>query len=163
MILVIVGTNYFSFDRLIRYCDSVLGKKFKVVIQTGCSKYKCENSEQHSFLGNDLMQIYLSQADCVIAHGGYGIITECIKREKRLLVVPRQKELRECLDDQFEIAEYFQSIGVIEVVTDEKLLLQEILIDRNPRLAISAFFAQQNELPLIEDIVLKEVERYDAQ
>lgn len=62
------------------------------------------------------MQTYLIQADCVIAHGEYGITTGSIKRQKCLLVVRRQKELRQCLDYQFEIAEYLRSDGLIAVV-----------------------------------------------
>ena len=95
------------------------------------------------------------QAECVVAHSGFGVITECIKRKKRLIVV-QGKELGECVDDQFEISNYFSSIGLIEVVANEQLLLQQILKVRDPSRPITEYLNQRDALPAVEDNIFRD-------
>lgn len=59
----------------------------------------------------------LQQADCVIAMGGYNVVSEILSYEKRALIVPRVTPRQE----QRLRAERLKALGIIDVVLPEKL------------------------------------------
>ncbi|MGG4405948.1 PssE/Cps14G family polysaccharide biosynthesis glycosyltransferase [Geobacillus stearothermophilus] len=102
MIFVTVGTHEQSFDRLIRKIDDLKGKNIineKVIIQLGYTKYKPQFCEWMEMIGFDEMHNYVKQANIVITHGGPGSIFLPLQYKKIPIVVPRQKEYGEHVDN----------------------------------------------------------------
>ena len=107
MIFVTVGTCDLSFDRLIKQVDEeakVTEKRF--IVQRGLSPYIPKYAEYFDFEGRDKMLELIRKAEIVITHAGFGILGDCIKERKRIIVVPREKKYNESVNPQFELAEY---------------------------------------------------------
>ncbi len=107
MIFVTVGTCDLSFDRLIKQVDEeakVTEKRF--IVQRGLSPYIPKYAEYFDFVGRDKMLELIRKAEIVITHAGFGILGDCIKERKRIIVVPREKKYNESVNPQFELAEY---------------------------------------------------------
>jgi UDP-N-acetylglucosamine transferase subunit ALG13 len=124
LIFVTVGTCDLSFDRLIKQADTeakVTDEKF--IIQKGFSPYLPKHAEYFDFDGRDKMLDLISKADIVITHAGFGILGDCIKQNKRIIVVPREKKYNESVNPQFELAEYLAKVttGVICIRDVKKL------------------------------------------
>ena len=130
MILVIVGTNYFPFDRLLKYVDEQLAPNYKVIMQLGVSKYQPKYSKYQRFFTENEVDILLDRCSVVICHGGYGVITNALMKKKKIVVVPRIAKLNECLDDQFELCRYLSGLGIIKMV-EEINDLEKIIMDLN--------------------------------
>lgn len=107
MILCLTGTNPYSFKRLVSYVDQVLGSKYKIVIQLGCTKYKPHYAECFDFCERSKLIDLIDTADLIITQGGYGSMTDVLTRKKKLIAVPRLKELNESQDDQKELVDYY--------------------------------------------------------
>lgn len=102
MIFVTVGTHEQSFDRLVRKIDEMVRDQIiseEVFIQTGYTKYKPKYCKYESLIGNDLMQQYSMNARIIITHGGPGSIMTPFGYGKIPIVVPRQHEHNEHVDD----------------------------------------------------------------
>jgi UDP-N-acetylglucosamine transferase subunit ALG13 len=101
MIFVTVGTHEQPFDRLVRAIDLLKGKKIieeDVFIQTGYSLYKPRFCEHAEFLRFPEMRERIKRARIVVTHGGANIML-ILQEGKVPIVVPRQKGLREHVDD----------------------------------------------------------------
>lgn len=109
MILCLTGTNPYSFERLVSYVDQVLASKYNVVIQLGNTKYKPLYAEFFDFCKKAKVIELIDKADLIITQGGYGSMTDALTREKKLIAVPRLKELNESQDDQRELVDYYAS------------------------------------------------------
>ncbi|WP_226536060.1 glycosyltransferase [Fictibacillus halophilus] len=102
MIFVTVGTHEQSFDRLIKEIDRLKGEqiiKSKVFIQSGYSNYKIENCEYKKMIDYSEMVEKTMEADIVITHGGPGSIMLPLSYYKIPIVVPRQHQYDEHVDD----------------------------------------------------------------
>ncbi|MDP1727420.1 MAG: radical SAM protein [Bacteroidota bacterium] len=123
MILVLLGTNPYSFVRLIEAVDLYAAKtKEKVVFQLGFSKHKPKHAEFFFFKPHDEIIILIKQADFLIVQGGYGSIYDCLLEKKKIIAVPRKRELVEALDaglGQLELVQYLERnnrvIGLYEI------------------------------------------------
>ena len=122
MILVIVGTNYFPFDRLIMYVDKKIAPHHKVFLQLGVSTYTPLNCAHKKFYEESEVDLLLQKCSLVICHGGFGIITKALKANKIVIAVPRNPSLNECLDDQYELCNYLAAAGLIKTVEDVNML-----------------------------------------
>ena len=116
MILVTVGTQKQSFDRLFDLIrNSKELKKEELIVQRGYTK--CNNSKRikaFDFLPLDEMEEYISKADLVISHGGVGTIFSAIKKGKKVIAVPRLEKYGEHINDhQIEICEALENEGYI--------------------------------------------------
>lgn len=107
MILCLTGTNPYSFERLVKQVDIVLGKKYEVVIQKGNTPYIPSYSTYFDFCDNVQLQNYIDQAELIITQGGYGSLMEAIQKGKKVIAVPRKIGFKEALDDQSELVKYF--------------------------------------------------------
>jgi len=139
---VVVGTNYFPFDRLINFVDRVMGQKFDIVMQTGVSTYKPLNCRYKPYFSESEMYRLVGEADWVICHGGYGIISECLKRGKRILAVPRKREHGECLDDQEELCRYLESKSCLICLSDEKAVIDVVETNQSFKPNLDFFFTR---------------------
>lgn len=102
MIFVTVGTHEQQFDRLVQHIDDMVKNgliKEKVVIQSGYTTYKAQYCESHKLLRNDVMNKHVKEANLVITHGGPGSIMLALQYNKTPIVVPRQVDFNEHVDN----------------------------------------------------------------
>ncbi|MCD5492266.1 glycosyltransferase [Lactobacillus delbrueckii] len=102
MIFVTVGTHEQPFNRLIEKMDELVesGKiKEKVVVQYGFSTYEAKRCEMHKMMSFDEMQQTFKDARIVITHGGPSSFVEALQYGKVPIVVPRQLEFNEHVND----------------------------------------------------------------
>ena len=98
MIFVTVGTHEQPFNRLIEEIDKLKGDgiiKEEVIIQKGFSNYEPKYCESYKLIGYDEMQKYLEKANIIITHGGPASFIAPLSMGKVPIVVPRQKEYNE--------------------------------------------------------------------
>ena len=112
MILLIVGTQKFQFNRLLMTIDKLIDEKKiteRVVAQVGHSDYKPVNYEFQDFFDSNKFDLLMDESTLIITHGGVGSIVSALKKNKKVIVVPRLKKYNEHIDDhQLEIVEEFK-------------------------------------------------------
>ena len=113
MILVLLGTNPYSFSRLAKAADEYAGKhNRKMFIQLGNTRDYTPTKAQHShFLEKQLLLKKIDQAELVITQGGFGSIADCLLAGKKVVAVPRKPELKESPDQQEELVRELERIG----------------------------------------------------
>lgn len=117
MILVVVGTQKFPFNRLLKKIDEWIiqeGIDEQIIAQIGYSTYKPQKYMAFDFLDEEKFGEYIDACDVLITHGGLGSILNGIKAKKKVIVVPRLKKYNEHVDDhQYEIARAFAELGYV--------------------------------------------------
>lgn len=138
MIFITVGTQKFSFDRLLEMVDRLVAEgaiRDEVFAQTGYASYTPVNYGHSSFLDAADYNRYITESDFVIAHAGVGTIMNCLSNHKKLIVVPRAQQYGEHVDDhQFEIAEEFAKKNYLLVAEDYDALKSAVLAVGNASL-----------------------------
>lgn len=127
MIFVTVGTHEQPFDRLIKYVDELKRDnkiKENVIIQTGYSNYEPQYCEWQKLYPYQQMLDLVKNARIVITHGGPSSFIMPLQIGKIPVVVPRQKQYDEHVNDHQlkftkEVAERMGTI--INVVETEQL------------------------------------------
>lgn len=102
MIFVTVGTHEDSFDRLIKEIDRLKGEKIileEVNIQIGYTKYLPLYCSYERVIGFERMNELAKEARIIITHGGPGSMLLALQFNKIPIVVPRQKQFQEHVDD----------------------------------------------------------------
>jgi UDP-N-acetylglucosamine transferase subunit ALG13 len=102
MIFVTVGTHEQQFDRLIKKIDELVKSGVineQVFIQTGYSTYKPKYCDFSQFLSYEHMIKNVVNSNIIITHGGPGSIMLALSYQKIPIVVPRQKEFNEHVDN----------------------------------------------------------------
>ena len=124
MTLILLGTQDKPFNRLL---DEVLKLKEKgkindkVVAQIGCTKFISDKIKTLSFVSREEYAELIDSADLIISHAGVGTITDCIKKGKKVIVVPRLKEYKEHTNDhQIQITKEFEEKGYVLAAYDTK-------------------------------------------
>lgn len=100
MILVLFGTNPYSFDRLAKAIEKyaqVSGKE--MVAQLGNTTYRPKGITCFNFIQHNELIALINKAELIITQGGFGSILDCLERKKRIVVVPRKRDFGECQDD----------------------------------------------------------------
>ena len=125
MIFVTVGTHEQPFNRLIKAIDRMkAGNVFNddVIIQTGYSTYEPKFCEWQKLYPYDKMLELVNQARIVITHGGPSSFIMPLQIGKIPIVVPRQKQYGEHVNDhQMEFCRAVeQRFGNIIVAEDDK-------------------------------------------
>lgn len=98
MIFVTVGTHEQSFERLVKEMDHLKEDGTimeEIVIQKGFTEYEPKNCIAHKLIGYDDMQKYINEARIIITHGGPASFIAPLSIGKVPIVVPRQKEFNE--------------------------------------------------------------------
>ena len=117
MILVALGTQDKQFERLLIKIDELIDKKIindEVVVQAGMTKYTSKNMRIFDFTSHDEFDKLLSDADLLITHGGVGTIIQALKKNKKVIAVPRLVKYKEHQSDhQIEIIKRFGDEGYI--------------------------------------------------
>lgn len=122
MILVTVGTHSQPFDRLIIAADKYAAtSEEKIIIQKGCSTYKCKNAISFDFCSKEKMSELITQASVLVMQGGWGAMCEAIDKGKRVVAVPRIEGI-EHIHDQKQVVVKLESLGCVIGVYDIKNL-----------------------------------------
>lgn len=121
MIFVTVGTHEQPFDRLIKKIDELKRDniiKEDVIIQTGFSTYEPQYCKWSKLIPYDEMIKNVEDARIVITHGGPASFIMPLQIGKTPIVVPRQKQYNEHVNDhQLEFARNVaERMGTIIVV-----------------------------------------------
>lgn len=119
-ILCLVGTNPYSFERLVSYVDNTLGPKYDVIIQLGNTPYIPKSSDFFKFRKRSDILKLIYNSDIVITQGGFGSMKDVLSCNKNLIAVPRSIQLNECQDDQSELVEYYASKKYLVACNDVK-------------------------------------------
>lgn len=133
LVFVTVGTDHHQFDRLVRWVDAWLesrGGIADVFIQSGTSM-EPRVARWSPYLGRDEMSDLVSRATGVVCHGGPGTIQEARSQGFVPVVVPREADLGEHVDNhQVSYTKRIEAQGdVIVARTEEKFraLLDEMI------------------------------------
>lgn len=102
MIFITVGTHEQGFDRLIIEIDKLKENgiiKDDVIIQKGYTKYKPKFCETYDLIDYDKLKNYLGEARIIVTHGGPASFIAPLSIGKVPIVVPRQKQFDEHVND----------------------------------------------------------------
>ena len=117
MILVTLGTQDKSFERLLKQIDKEIDKgtiKDKVIVQAGHTKYNSKNMEIFTLVTPNELEEYIKNCDLLITHGGVGSILSGLKYGKKIIAVPRLSKYGEHNNDhQLQLIDKFSSDGYI--------------------------------------------------
>lgn len=120
MIFVILGTQNFQFDRLLKELDKLVAENKisdEIFAQIGYSNYKPKNYAYKDFIAANEFENNLKNSSLVIMHGSASTIVKLIKYQKKVIAIPRQKDLNEHVDDhQFQIVNSYEKLGFIKAV-----------------------------------------------
>ncbi len=112
MILVLVGTNPYSFDRLVRAVDEyAFENEEPFFIQLGHTNYIPKNASHARFLDKEEILQKIRESSLVITQGGFGSIADCLREGKKVVAVPRKPELNEAPDRQEELVRELERLG----------------------------------------------------
>lgn len=124
MILVTLGTQDKSFERLLKALDNLIDKKIiqeEVVVQAGYTNYESKNMKVFSYLPKEEFEKLIEECDLLITHAGVGSIMAGLKRKKKIIAIPRLAKYQEHTNDhQLQIAEEFEKEGYLLSVVDLK-------------------------------------------
>lgn len=130
MIFVILGTQDKPFPRILQALEREIKKgniTEKVVVQAGCTTFKSNNMEIYDYLDMKTFNNYIKKSNYIITHGGVGSIIDSLKKNKKVLVVPRRKDYNEHENDhQLQITEKFTKMGYILSTTNVKNISKKI-------------------------------------
>lgn len=130
MIFLSVGSENFSFNRLIRIIDNEAGDKMsgsKFFAQIGKSTYKPLNMSYTDFLPYNKSQELIRESEIIIIHAGVGTIINCFENERIPIIFPRLKKHKEQIDNhQLELARRLEKENMILAAYDEDGLVNKI-------------------------------------
>lgn len=119
MIVVLLGTNPYSFDRLAIAVDELAGRRgWDVFMQTGHTRYQPLHCLHERFIAHDRLRSLVHDCSVLITQGGAGSIHEGLAANKPVIAVPRKPELGESQDRQEELVNALARQGRIIAVSD---------------------------------------------
>ena len=135
MIFVTVGTHEQQFDRLIKEVDRLKKENLiqdEVFIQTGYSNYIPKYCEWEKIISYEKMNQMIEESDIIITHGGPATFMGVIAKGKVPIVVPRQKNFGEHVNDhQLEFCNKVKQYYPIIVINAIKKLLTNLRNDKS--------------------------------
>ena len=148
-IFVALGTQPFPMDRILRELDLLVQESpqgvYDIFAQTGYSKYRPGNFSCQAFLPAQEYAQRIREADLLITHAGAGTMLSALSQQKRIIVCPRKKKLREHVDDhQQQLARKFQEMGCILVLDGQPL---REMIDRAMQHSFVPYRSAPSQLP----------------
>lgn len=124
MILITVGSQKFQFNRLLQEIDKLVEDKVikePVFAQIGVSDYIPKNYEYKDFLTQDEFNKKIDECDILITHAGTGVIVNALKKEKKVIAIPRLAKYGEHVDDhQIQLINEFKELNFIEPAYEVK-------------------------------------------
>ena len=108
MIFVIVGSQKFPFERLIREMDRLKEKgiiKEEIVAQIGVSRYEPKHINWKRFMDKEEFDHNIEVCDLLVTHAGEGSIMTGLIKNRKVIAVPRFEKYGEHVNDhQLQIA-----------------------------------------------------------
>lgn len=130
MIFVALGTQGYSFDRLLRGLDGV---DEELVVQGGASTYRPAGATWFDFLDFPQLLEYVRASRVVVSHAGVGTVMTVVGEGKRPVVVPRLVRYAEAVDDhQLHFARRMNEAGLVRLVEDPAELRAAIATTPEP-------------------------------
>ena len=130
MILVTVGSQKFQFNRLLEEIDRLIDNKIiteEVYAQIGVSNYIPKNYKFKDFMTQDEFSKKIEDCSLLITHAGTGVIINALKKEKKVIAVPRLKKYGEHVDNhQIQLVNEFEELNFIEPAYETKNIEQAI-------------------------------------
>lgn len=130
MIFVILGTQKFQLNRLLKKLDQYVAQgslQEEIIAQIGYSDYLPKRYQYVEFLDKNEFDGMIQKADLVIVHSGVGSIISALSANKPVLVFPRLAKYKEHIDDhQLDIANAFSRKNYCLCCNEEDDLLQKI-------------------------------------
>lgn len=159
MVFVVLGTNDKDFSRLLKAVDrEIENSKITedVIVQCGKTKYHSKHMKMMDFLSMDEFNQYIEEANYIITHGGVGTILDSLKKNKKIIAVPRLKRYKEHVNDhQVQIISQFDQDGYLLGVQDLESLGETI--DRISRFKPKKFHSNQKKfVKLLDDYIKKD-------
>lgn len=160
MIFVVLGTQKFQCNRLLRQIDELMeeGKITETVFaQRGHSDYEPVHFPYADFLPKEEFEKKIAACDILITHSGVGTILAGVNRHKPVIVFPRLKKYKEHVDNhQLDIARAFQKKKLV-LMCDEYDKLDE-LISKSRDYEFSTYQSQRERMiELIETYLREEI------
>ncbi|MED3793801.1 glycosyltransferase [Niallia alba] len=130
-----VGTHEQQMNRLIDALEKISSNKdYNIFIQYGYSTKPLVNCNGAPFLGYVEMRNRMKNSDIVITHGGPGTIIDAMEVGKFPIVVPRQKEYKEHVDNhQVLFAKKLEEMNKVILCLDPILSLKSCIEKVNSR------------------------------
>lgn len=130
MILITLGTQDKSFVRLLKKVDELIDQKVikeEVIVQAGYTKYESKNMKIFDYVEKKKLEEYIEKSSFIITHAGVGTIFDCLKKNKKIIAVPRLSKYQEHNNDhQLQIVEEFSKENLILPVYEMDELEQAI-------------------------------------
>ena len=98
MIFLIVGSQKFPFDRLVRAVDEMKGKGIiqdEIIAQIGVSNYEPKYMQWQRFMDKESFDRNIQECDLLITHAGEGAIMTGLINGRKVVAVPRYERLGE--------------------------------------------------------------------
>lgn len=124
MILVTLGTQDKEFIRILDKIDELIDKKIikeEVIVQAGYTKYESKNMKVFDYVSKEELEEYIEQASFIITHAGVGTILDCLKRNKKVIAIPRLSKYNEHTNDH--------QVQIVEEFSKEKFILSIYEVD----------------------------------
>ena len=122
MILVTLGTQDKSFERLLKALEKELKKgtiQEEVIVQAGYTKFKSDYMKIFDLIPSDEFDQLIKKCDILITHGGVGSILAGVKNHKKVIAVPRLSKYKEHTNDhQIQIVHEFAQEGYLIELND---------------------------------------------
>lgn len=102
MILVLLGTQHNEFTRLLQEIEDCINHgliKERVVVQAGSTKYKTDKMKLFDMISKEVLANLMDEANVIITHGGVGSIIMALKKNKKVIAVPRLHQFNEHVND----------------------------------------------------------------
>lgn len=102
MILVLLGTQHNEFTRLLQEIEDCIDHgliKERVVVQAGSTKYKTDKMKLFDMISKEVLANLMDEANVIITHGGVGSIIMALKKNKKVIAVPRLHQFNEHVND----------------------------------------------------------------
>lgn len=129
MILVLLGTNPYSFERLARAVDELAARHgWDVFIQMGNTPYQPKHCQYATFLPRAEVAAKARECELMIVQGGTGSIHEGLAAGKPVVAVPRRPQLGESQDYQEDLVRAMEAQGRLLGVYEIDQL--EVVIER---------------------------------
>ena len=136
MILVLLGTQNNSFHRLLEEIEKNITEgtiKEEVIVQAGYTKYKSHKMRIIDLISREELEKLQDEANLIITHGGVGSIISSIRKEKKVIAVPRLHEYGEHVNNhqidiikRFREEEYIIGIETVEQLKDALKKVKQI-------------------------------------
>lgn len=160
MIFVVLGTQKFQCNRLLKEIDKLLENgviKDEVFAQKGHSDYVPHYFQTTDFLTKEEFEERIDKCSLLITHSGVGTILSAMNHQKPIIVYPRLKKYKEHVDDhQLDIARAFSKKKLVLMCGEEDKLSE--LIEKSKQFLFEKYESQRETmLQIIRDYLREEI------